>query len=70
MSPSPAEPDSASRNKIKKTMCGKSTKCLTMTYKQEMKEALKAIKGYEREKRAGKLKVAKKASDFFEEGKN
>jgi len=51
-------------------MCGKSTKCLTMTYKQEMKEALKAIKGYEREKRAGKLKVAKKASDFFEEGKN
>lgn len=36
-----------------------------MTYEQEMKKALKAIKGYEKEKRAGKLKVAEKASDFL-----
>lgn len=31
----------------------------------EEKEALETIRGYEKEKKAGKLKVAKKASDFL-----
>ena len=43
----------------------KSQKYSKMTYKQETKDALKAIKCYEEEKKAGKLKVAKKVSDFL-----
>jgi len=36
-----------------------------MTREQEIKDALKAIRCYEREKKAGKLKVARTTSDFF-----
>jgi len=33
----------------------------------EEKDALEAIRIYEEEKKAGKLKVAKRASDFFKD---
>lgn len=43
----------------------KTTKYSAMTYEQEVKEALKAIRCYKKEKKEGKLQVAKKASDFL-----
>ncbi len=43
----------------------KTAKYQKLTREQEMKETLKAIRCYEREKKAGKLKIAKSAEDFF-----
>lgn len=48
----------------------KTTKYPTMTREQEMKDALKAIRGYERAKKAGRLKLIKNVSDIFDENDN
>lgn len=48
----------------------KSVKYPKMTREQEIKDALEAIRCYEKEKKAGRLKLIKNVSDIFDENEN